>query len=53
VHGEKIGRVVLEEGHGVDEVHQNRHSRSSVSATPAKKYTGLEALWVGKKGERR
>jgi hypothetical protein len=50
VRGEKIGRVVLEGGHGVNDVHQNHRSRSSVSATPVKKYIGLEALWVGKKG---
>jgi hypothetical protein len=39
--GEKIGRLVLEEGHGVDEVHRNQHSRSSLSADSGGQIRGL------------
>jgi hypothetical protein len=43
VRGEKIGRLVLEEGHGVDEVHRNRHRRSSLSADSDDQIRGLAA----------
>jgi hypothetical protein len=43
VRGEKIGRLILEEGHGVDEVHRNRYSRSSLSADSGGQIRGLAA----------
>jgi hypothetical protein len=54
VRGENIGRLVLEEGHGVDEVHRNRHSGSSLSADSGGQIRGLAASFLSgeKRGQR-